>query len=632
MTLDVPSFDINDFKGSSVGTAKQGRLTRQYARIVDAKKSTAQIKQAVDAALKNIRDRQASSFVIYGEPQSGKTEMMIALTAGLLDSGKKMIIVLTNDSVQLLDQNLRRFQTSGLDPAPKNFTEILDPAIQLGDREWVVFAKKNASDLTKLLDKVKRIPNRIVIDDEADYASPNSKVNRDEKTKINSLVEQLIGKEGLYIGVTATPARLDLNATFDNDNGRWVDFPPHEDYTGQDAFFPTTAEELENLEYRLVLMATGSEVAMFRKAMLSFMVNAAHLNLSGLRPANYSMLVHTSGKKVDHTADYAVVIKVLNVLSDETSREYERYVKELYEVATERYQGMAGDITRYVLQHINQNNVVVMNSNAPRAIAGYENATSPATMFTFAIGGNIVSRGVTFDNLLSMYFTRDSMHQIQQDTYIQRARMFGSRNSYLEWFELYIPKNLYFDWQRCFVFHKLSLRGIREQLDAPLWLQDNRIKPAASASVKRSVVQWKSGEMYWEIFDLTEEIKEVVGGGGAGTGALEALAKAITGDFLPEHVLDFIRNFQPHGDQSIALHPIQYLSPSYKTADIDQITRDKGFIGTSDLERLKYPRAIHHVKIFANPSGKARVYYKYAPGPNDVRVNSRALKFASRER
>ena len=57
-------------------------------------------------------------------------------------------------------------------------------------------------------------------------------------TKINNLVGELLGDAGIYIGVTATPARLDLNNTFDNNNEIWVNFPPHEEYTGQDIFFP----------------------------------------------------------------------------------------------------------------------------------------------------------------------------------------------------------------------------------------------------------------------------------------------------------------------------------------------------------------------------------------------------------
>ena len=146
--------------------------------------------------------------MIYGEPQSGKTEMMIALTAKLLDLGIKLVIVLLNDSVQLLGQNLERFQRSGLSPAPKKFSELLPPEVTIGEHQWVIFCKKNSKDLQKLLEKIEANPNRVIIDDEADYATPNSKINRQEKSKINALTEKLIGKNGIYIGVTATPGRF----------------------------------------------------------------------------------------------------------------------------------------------------------------------------------------------------------------------------------------------------------------------------------------------------------------------------------------------------------------------------------------------------------------------------------------
>ncbi|MDA4629718.1 hypothetical protein NZA98_01075, partial [Escherichia coli] len=88
------------------------------------------------------------------------------------------------------------------------------------------------------MDKIGRVDGIVVIDDEADYASPNSKINSGAKTTINDLINQVLGATGIYIGVTATPARLDLNNTFQNDSHLWVDFPPHSAYTGQDVFFP----------------------------------------------------------------------------------------------------------------------------------------------------------------------------------------------------------------------------------------------------------------------------------------------------------------------------------------------------------------------------------------------------------
>src|SRR4029078_11818349 len=105
--------------------------------------------------------------------------------------------------------------------------------------------------------------------------------------------------------------------------------------------------------------------------------------------------------------------------------------------------------------------------------------------FTVIIGGNIVSRGVTFPNLLSMYFTRTVKTKLQQDTYIQRARMFGARGAYLKHFELTIPRDLYSDWHRCFVFHRLALKTIENEKISPVWIGDTRISIAASSSIDR---------------------------------------------------------------------------------------------------------------------------------------------------
>ena len=73
-----------------------------------------------------------------------------------------------------------------------------------------------------------------------------------------------------------------------------------------------------------------------------------------------------------------------------------------------------------------------MNSEADRKNVDFRDATIPICPFTIAIGGNIISRGVTFENLLSMFFTRAVITKMQQDTYVQRARMFGSRQEYLQ--------------------------------------------------------------------------------------------------------------------------------------------------------------------------------------------------------
>ena len=108
-----------------------------------------------------------------------------------------------------------------------------------------------------------------------------------------------------------------------------------------------------------------------------------------------------------------------------------------------------------------------------------------------------------------MYFTRDVKHKIQQDTYIQRARMFGSRGGYLKYFELTIPEALYLDWHRCFIFHRLSLEAIRSGQGAPVWLSDDRISAVSISSIDKSNVSLDQGEMSFGMFDFAAKRESI---------------------------------------------------------------------------------------------------------------------------
>ena len=173
-------FTIDRFRR---GGARADQYDRQLKRLKDAGKEVGCIEAAVRGSISNLRQKKGDSFVIYGEPQSGKTEMMICLTGMLVDEGYRFVLHLLNDSVDLLGQNLGRFKESGLAPAARNFSEILDPAVRLDGTPHVIFCKKNASDLRKLLDKLDNMDDIVIVDDEADYASPNAKVNKGTRTR-----------------------------------------------------------------------------------------------------------------------------------------------------------------------------------------------------------------------------------------------------------------------------------------------------------------------------------------------------------------------------------------------------------------------------------------------------------------
>ena len=252
-----------------------------------------------------------------------------------------------------------------------------------------------------------------------------------------------------------------------------------------------------------------------------------------------------------------------------------------------------------------------MNSERD-ANVDFKSATNPASLFTFVIGGNIVSRGVTFDNLLSMFFTRDAKHRIQQDTYIQRARMFGSRKGYLQHFELTIPNQLYVDWHRCFVFHKLALEAIRAGLGSPVWIGDNRISPVASASVDQTNVSLDRGEMAYGLFSYNSSFDELIDVSEDPIKKLQTLQKRIGAKALPDYLIRYVQQVKTGNDQ-IAIHDCFSIA-GYKEAeglDKDKIERKRGFFGESQLQRGKFPNAIHHFAIFHNGKGTGRLIYKF---------------------
>lgn len=583
---------------------------KQLDRITKDNKSTDMIDDAVKGVLDNLPKAKGNSLVIYGDPQSGKTELMICLTARLLDAGHHSIIHLVTDSVDLLGQNLDRFKLAGLAPAPRNATDVAAAPITKGHNA-LLFCKKNSRDLAKAITAISNVRPVIVIDDEADYATPNAKINQADQTKINRLVSELLGSDGVYIGVTATPARLNLNNTFNNRTETWVRFRPHPTYTVQDIFFAQSGPA----PYRLVLLQGPGSADDARRALARFCVTVAHLNLTAIKSGqgenNYSFLVHTSGKTSDHATDRTTIETTMNALVGRTGAAFLTFVKMLHAEAQSLYpHDDAEALTKYVVANASRSETVVLNNTTRKATAG-SNRTNPTCPFTIIIGGNIVSRGVTFPNLLAMFFTRDVQSKLQQDTYIQRARMFGSRGAYLSHFELTIPAALFADWQRCFAFHRLALDSIQMGGDSPVWIGDHRIAIASASSIDRTTVDFNRGEMSFALFDCGDvaALDKIVDVAPQSISTLEKLAKAIKGS-VPAYLIEYLRREVAQAPQSLAIHKATSIAGQGAGTDQKLIRRLKGFIGKSQLEGQRFPTAVHHVKIFHNGQGKARVFYK----------------------
>ncbi len=301
----------------------------------------------------------------------------------------------------------------------------------------------------------------------------------------------------------------------------------------------------------------------------------------------------------------------MNALIGRKGEQFNSFVKLLYREAQSLYPSDdENELTRYVVAKASCSQIVVLNNTTRKSTAG-SNRTNPTCPFTIIIGGNIVSRGVTFPNLLAMFFTRDVKTRLQQDTYIQRARMFGSRGEYLSHFELTIPSALFSDWQRCFAFHRLALDSIEKGGESPVWIGDHRIAIASSASIDRATVDFNSGEMSFPLFsydDITK-LDNIVESNPKSVETLERISRKIK-HALPSYLIEYLRAEVSRSPECLAIHKASSIAGRSSDTDQKTISRVKGLIGNPQLERQRFPSALHHIKIFYNSEGKARVFYK----------------------
>jgi hypothetical protein len=587
---------------------------------------TSNIEQTVNEVAKNIFQNNCRSLVIYGEPQSGKTEMMIALTAKLLDKGKKHLLILVTDNVKLRDQNLSFFVTSGISPAPMDnyafLRAVKETKMDIKKNPFVVFCKKNASELRRLIKDtgLQDTDDLVIIDDEADYASPNSKINKklsgeeeDLRSVINDLISKMMNKKGVWIGVTATPGRLDLNNTFANNNKKWVYLPPHKKYFGQYHFFPPEFRKngYKALRYKITpLPEIGDDPSFLKKAVYSFLSKVAKRNIEkierGEEEDNYSMIVHTSTGKEGHKRDFLIVDENIFKQLKEQSKGFDKHLQNIYEYSLKKYkdQKVAQKISKYVFNNRHRYKAVVMNSDKDMRSQDFDSGTNPQSPFTFIFGGNIISRGLTFHGLLSMYFSRDSKHKLDSGTYIQRARMFGNREKLFDDFELIIPEKLYFDWWTVFKEHRESLATING-FDSPLWFSSERTKTTQESSIDKANIISESGEMYWEKFKLTTEIEKVYEKGIESNrlDCVKDLFRLLGHKSFHKAFYDEIIN-DPDSlkDKNIYIQNIR----SPKTGwSHEEILRDRGGVIDGNASGAEYWLA-----LYKNDQGYARLFYR----------------------
>ena len=470
--------------------------------------------------------------LIIGDVQSGKTATYSGLICKAADAGYKVVILLAGITESLRQQTQERIDESiiGLTSRRQgrnvasirvgvgkdnqelratSFTSCVNDFVGNHDRiamslnsqsSLVVFViKKNVSVLQKLykwlkdqnLDPVKGyidIP-MLLVDDEADNASVNTKKDETDPTKTNKLIRQIctLFKNTTYVGFTATPfANVFINPDSVDSMKNADLFPEHfiyaleapSNYVGaQKIFYPeglyyrnlryiTDIEELDyssdeyldqvdndieslnsgGFYYRHKKEWDGELPASLTDAIYCFYLANAIRDLRGQNSAPRSMLINMSR-----------FIKVQRVITEHVERIHEKVfddirfnfcdsntdnrklpLYQIFEKIWKKHFSHVTDITferviqkQNIMEAIEKIKVVVVNGSNKSKSLDYRTNKS---LRVIAVGGLALSRGLTLEGLLVSYFYRNTS---TFDVLMQMGRWFGYRNGYDDIFQIW---------------------------------------------------------------------------------------------------------------------------------------------------------------------------------------------------
>ena len=422
-------------------------------------------------------------------------DMAIILTKGTIALAQQTYARLKKDFSQFIDED--KLQIYDILSIPANL-----PRYVLRQK-LIMVVKKQADNLERIFRALEEtypdLSKRkvLVIDDEADYASIGFRKKREEDivqlNKIASQIDELRKRvsTSTFLQVTATPYSLYLqpedlvipetSEVFMPIRPAFtVLLPTYPGYIGGGFYFEESKDEntissyiyeevsLDELEilrredkrsFKIEDVVDSGRVKVLRKGIMNFIVGACIRRIqqkkSGEREQKYSFVVHTEYGKASHTWQERVVIKLKEGLIESAVQNREiinQLIKDSYEDLACSLQFTNSTIPKYeevrheVIHALKDDYLIINKVNSENdimQILGENGQLRMVTPLNIFIGGQILDRGLTIDNLIGFYYGRRP-NKFQQDTVLQHSRMFGNRTKEdLAVTRFYTAQNIY---------------------------------------------------------------------------------------------------------------------------------------------------------------------------------------------
>ena len=457
--------------------------------------------------------------LVLGHVQSGKTANYTGLVCKAADAGYKLIVIIAGVHNNLRNQTQRRvdegfigsdstkrlskpgqqdelwvgvgrfnhtrhpftFTSAARDFNKATATSVGIPSLNDLPEPAVVVIKKNSRVLKSFIEWLQIQTARggvatidapmLLVDDEADNASINVKYGRNEVSRINGQIRDLLQlfRRSTYVGYTATPfANIFIDPDSDDEMQGEDLFPrsfivsldPPSNYFGPQGMFLDYDEEPDEHPYVRYIADNQDRLPLYHtinfqvhslpesllNAVRTFILARAIRLCRGQLNRHMSMLVNASRfnnvqgqiriRMHEVLNGIKQSIRVNGALPQEEALQ-DTELRMLYETWSKEYGELEFDwsaVQKKLYEAAEPIKVIEVNGRSADRL-NYGDYIEGLNVI--AVGGYSLSRGLTLEGLTVSYFLRNS---VMYDTLMQMCRWFGFREGYEDLCRVWMPE------------------------------------------------------------------------------------------------------------------------------------------------------------------------------------------------
>jgi hypothetical protein len=352
-------------------------------------------------------------------------------------------------------------------------------------KKLIFVVKKQTRNLDRMMEFFQKYPETtnkriLIIDDEADYASVGFQRTKTSSKKeaytLRRIAEKLDTVRGLaeatdFLQVTATPYALYLqpdDQTLNQEEylpirpGFTQLVPIHDRYVGGRVYFEALHEQTDeplswakflhiavppkeievlgkqDLRYISSILTTPN-LDKFRSAIITFLVGGAIRSIQE-KPRIYkcSFIIHTATQKDKHRWQKQLVEAAVEKLTEDAKSSTSSLISFIDQALVDLQRSLdSADIDvpnkDLIVDHVRvallKGHIAIRSVNSDSDIQALLDKRGQLQLdnpFNIFVGGQILDRGITIENLLGFFYGRNPK-TIQQDTVLQHSRMYGAR-------------------------------------------------------------------------------------------------------------------------------------------------------------------------------------------------------------